>query len=487
MFSLQKRFPFLSFRKSTVLDPEVAHTLVELIEIVRGELAGYTKEYYEASGKRDDAKRAVGYRAKVDEEELKLAWELLSKKSWISLQNISNQKPITTLAPLAGLHQLNSLIIIGNRIKDLSPLTGLTALRRLAADRNDIIDLAPIQNCHELRDVSLTENPIGDFSPLTSLPGLTELSLSVDQLPAFQKCIELFSLEQLSIRGDGLIPSLESFPQMPALRTLRLDNVRSLEGIERFPSLLNLHVVGCFDRLDAIVALRQLTHGNLHSSQALDVTPLSALYTLRKLSLHCPAVIGLSELSRLPALHDISCWEGAKNSPGLDALKKTLSTWDHEFLAPTRRHEPSVQLEIVTETEFDHYDQDAAYGLKPDECNPDMVSSERGWLLDRIRDTLSIDLEEKMDFDLPWRGGMRRSDTLIIYSLKAYHAFREIVRRVQIILGEAQNDWIIYFQSSLWEGADEPSDEVKDFIVWLYPQKIQATADQAGIVESLLV
>jgi hypothetical protein len=483
MFSLQKRFPFLTASSANAIDPELAYTLAELMDRVGHEL--YGDKYFETMQAEITAKRDPNYRAAVDTKKLTEAWELLKRKTWLSLQNVNAAKKITTIEPLQNLPQLEELVIVGNLVNDLGPIAALTLLREFQAHQNKISDLGPLQNCRELCVLTLADNPVSDFSPLSKLSRLNELSISTDQLSAFQRCPSLSVLEHLRVTGDGVARSLRDFPEMPRLRTLDVENLQSLDGAERFPELINLEVKGTFDSIAPVTSLRYLTKARFDTSQPLDATPLATLYALRELSFHSPSLAGIPSLGRLPVLHEIGCWEGAENSPGLQELKKTLSTWDTEFLAPRARYEPCATLEIVTQAEFDHYDQHP-YGIGPADSDRAMLSSERGWILGRIREALVIDLEEDTDFVLPWSGHDRRSDTLVLYTLKAYESFREIVRRVQTILGEAKNDWIIYFQSCLWEGPDEPTPEVKDFIVWLYPQKIQATSEQATIIETLL-
>ena len=59
---------------------------------------------------------------------------------------------------------------------------------------------------------------------------------------------------------------------------------------------------------------------------------------------------------------------------------------------------------------------------------------------------------------------------------------------VQRILCETRNDWIVWFQSCLDEGpdADEKPENLEDFIVWIYPDKIVATEPNAEIVRKLI-
>jgi hypothetical protein len=146
---------------------------------------------------------------------------------------------------------------------------------------------------------------------------------------------------------------------------------------------------------------------------------------------------------------------------------------------------------MVDQKTFDNYDSKASYGVRPDEPEQDgMLSSERYWLLRELQDALSPKFEqgESADFFLPLTPGRHRTERVILYSLAAYESFRDIVLAVQRILCQTRNDWIIWFQSCVTEGpdAEELPEDFQDFIVWIYPNKIMATKDNAAVVSRLI-
>src|SRR5205823_13902169 len=114
--------------------------------------------------------------------------------------------------------------------------------------------------------------------------------------------------------------------------------------------------------------------------------------------------------------------------------------------------------------------------------------SEREWLVEEIREALSVKFEDDKHFHLPYTGGFKRTERLIIYSVEAYESFRDIVTTVQRILCDTRNDWIIWCQSLLWESPEEQEipDGMEDFILWIYPDRIIATEGNAAIVRKLI-
>jgi hypothetical protein len=117
-------------------------------------------------------------------------------------------------------------------------------------------------------------------------------------------------------------------------------------------------------------------------------------------------------------------------------------------------------------------------------------TSEREWLENELRSTLEVNLREEIDADffLPATTGFRRSETLVLYSLRAYQSCREIITAVQQVLCESRDDWIIYFQGLASEGPDfeELPDDARDFTVWIYPDKIMATEENAVAIREVM-
>ena len=171
-------------------------------------------------------------------------------------------------------------------------------------------------------------------------------------------------------------------------------------------------------------------------------------------------------------------------------MNKTLTPWSDEFRASEKRASPSLVIETVSQETFDYYDSKASFGIKPGECEDGMLKSGREWLLGQLRGMLEANFKEDTDGDflLPATTGFGRSERLVLYSLRAYESFREIVTTIQQVLCETRDDWIIYFQGLPSEGPDfeELPEDAHDFTVWVYPDKIMATKDNAAIIRELI-
>ncbi|MDB6112032.1 MAG: Internalin-A [Pedosphaera sp.] len=480
--------PIVTLARNPELDQETAFTICRLINCVGWSL----KDDWDWNWLRGEQK---DHRSLIDIPLLKKAWKPLAEKDRLSLQTTNDvDKRISTISPLTGLLKLKTLVLQNNLIQDLGPLSGMTKLTYLNCYANKISDLSPLRNLPLLEELTLAHNPVASLRVLENLPNLRELSLSADQIARFAECQRLPSLRSLDVTGNETIADFTDWPDMPLLQVLSVHNAESLRGIERFGALGTLGIYGDaeqgFSDLSPLSGLKKLTHLTVCSLKPLDAEPLAQLHALRRLSINCPRVRGLAKLTSLPVLHEFRMDDESNCDPGeLNTLRAGLTPRDTEFRNDARGLQPSLDLHVVDQETFDYYDLKAPFGIRPDECNDGMLASEREWLIARIREAVSVELKDKVDFLLPYTSGRRRSERLILYSVRAYEAFRTIALILQRILCETRNDWIIWFQSCLGEGPEDEEESFEDlenFTVWVYPNKIVATEENAEVVRELI-
>ncbi len=484
---------FLRLALKPDLDEETAYTICRLINAVGWEIKGMNWDWEWFKEKHGN------YRSLINRSLARSAWRLLADREQLSLQTSSDEEPrITTVVPLGGMTNLHWLVLQGNHVDDLRPLSNMSKLKYLTIYRNRVSDLAPLVHLQSLEGLDLAFNPIESLAVLEQLPKLRQLELSTDEVQCFTRCRCLPSIQVLEITGETPVDNVTNFPEMPSLKVLRIYQLRDTAGVERFPSLGTLGLIdGQFSRLDGVERLKGLTHLEAWSSQPLSLRPLSSLYALRRVKILAPEVTDLSALSRLPVLHEVRMGDANDsekitcNRAELEALRKSLTPWSDEFRAPEKKASPSLDIEIVSQEVFDYYDSKAAFGIKPGECEDGPFKSEREWLQGELIDSIeAINFKhgDNKDFFVTSQTGFARSEGLVLYSLRAYDSFREIVTAVQHILCETRNDWIIYFQGLASEGPDfeELPEDAQDFTLWIYPEKIIATADNAAIVRKLI-
>jgi hypothetical protein len=225
--------------------------------------------------------------------------------------------------------------------------------------------------------------------------------------------------------------------------------------------------------------------------------PLSAVYSLRRVEIVAPEVADLSALARLPVLREASMDDETDNETNqcnrveLDELRKSLAPWADEFAAPEKIASPSLEIEVVSQETFDYYHSKASFGVKTGECEDGMFKSERGWLQDELLESIeALNLKEgtDKDFFVTRQTPFGRAEGLVLYSLRAYESFREIVTAVQQVLCGARNQWIVYFQGLVSEGPDweDLPEDARDFTAWIYPDKIVTTKDNAALIREMI-
>jgi len=476
---------FVRLALNSDLDEETAYTICQLINAVGWKIRKKWDWNWLEKG-RGNFRSLISHSLAVP------AWRVLAETDWFSLQTTDDEtRRITTVAPLEGMTSLRSLILQNNEVSDLQPLAKMSKLKHLSICRNKVSDLSPLVHLQSLEELTLAHNPIESFDVLEQLPKLRSLALSNDQVSSLARCKCLPSIQVMEITGEALVDNLTNFPEMPSLKVLKIYGLKETAGIERFASLSTLELIyGELSRLDGLEKLKGLTHLEAWSSHPLSLRPLSTVYALRRVEILAPEVADVPALSRLPVLHEFSAGDKNDsekitcNQAELEALCKSLTPWADEFKAPDRKTSPRLHVEIVSQETFDIYDSKESFGIKPGECEDGMFKSERQWLESELRSTLEGNFKEDLDGDffLPGMTGFRRSDRLVLYSLRAYESVREIITAVQGVLCEARNEWIIYFQALLSEGADfeKLPDDAQDFTVWIYPDKIMATKENAA-------
>jgi|SRR5688572_12807188 len=464
------------------IDESTAYTICRLIAQVGWKL-------------RDDwdwqwvEKISGNYRSHIDPSLWSDAWKLLLQKDWLSLQSTNGRVPkISSITPLKDLSHLRTLVLQGNEIKDLRPIEGLTKLRYLSFASNQVVDAGPLASMCDLEELHLGDNPIDSLAVLESLPNLRELYVSPDQIPALSQCKRLAPLKFLRVYGNGLVRNLKELPEMPLLKVLRVTPICDLAGVERFTSLGTLDCGGSYPSLGGVETLKDLTHFSGRAEKEISLKPVSRCYRLRSLRFNAPKIVDLSAIGGLPVLHELVVGKSECDRAELEKIVQTLTPWSEEYQSSKPESTPSLNIQVVTQEEFDRYNGKEKFGTIPGEVADGMFESEHNWVVEELTTALSVDFEEPADFNIPYEGGYRRSQSLVLYSLRAYESFREIALTVQKFMCGARNEWIFYTQALLDEGPDleELPEGVSNFTVWLYRDKIVATEKDAEVVRKLI-
>lgn len=260
---------------------------------------------------------------------------------------------VTDLTPLAGLTQLEELLIKETPVSDLTPLAGLTSLTRLHLVFDQVTDVRPLQSLTKLSNLELQGNQIEDVAPLAALGEMDYLDISENQITDYTPLTGLGKLKTLRLSGN---PGYRYY----VLKDLadRLDikdfSAELPDGVKDEPIVFgdakleaavraSLGVAdGPISQLEAYYATRDLIIPdagitdisalryfrnvaglNLDWNKIKDFSPLSALTKLRYLSLGGTGISDLSPLAGLTELDQIYLFDnGIKDvSPLLNLTK----------------------------------------------------------------------------------------------------------------------------------------------------------------------
>lgn len=219
----------------------------------------------------------------------------------LELLNIGGYR-INDISPLLSLVNLKNIAISNNQIEDITPLAGLVNLTSLDLGHNRIKDVTPLQELTGLTELTLTNNLIGDISTLRALTALESLQLGANRLSDISPLQNLFGIVELGL-SNNRVSDLSPLSNQAVLRQLELNNnlvsdISPLQGLESLEELILSR-----NHLDDISALENL-HGlkvlSLSHNLLSDISALQSLDGLSKLSLIDNFVCDFSPLDHLP-------------------------------------------------------------------------------------------------------------------------------------------------------------------------------------------
>ena len=300
------------------------------------------------------------YRSHIDRKHLEATVEV-----WADLKDFPDsccsKRPIRDISVLRFFPHFEEISIHCAEIADLSPLAGLQRLRRLKLSERSspvgyaLLDLSPIAGLPNLADVSLNlDSPWPDLSPLATLPALRSLDFDGNIL-ALASLSGLPSVENVTFGCDPNwttpVRDLHALPDMPKVRFLTIGKtsgvegvgVASLDGIERYPHVVNLMLAGVFRDLRPVAALRELTCLTLHGELFTDLRPLATLPRLREVTLIRERPLDIEPIAAAPALREVSMPRCLILETELGALHAGLPPWGEDFLNPEPRALPPLR------------------------------------------------------------------------------------------------------------------------------------------------
>jgi hypothetical protein len=333
------------------------------------------------------------YKPQLTRTRLEQTAEVLDKITSFST-NPGDDRHLRDLSFLRYCENLTALHLFHCEITDWSALAQRPEITTLYLSDQVARDLRPVGTLANLEKLTL-----GIHTPwprLTGLENLCRLSeflfygnvLAVTDIPALP-AVRVAEFHH----GSGFnvpLRSVADLPAMPELRRLRLENTDLLDGIERFPHLLNLEIYGFLPDLTPLAANVALTHLYLSGVQYSDISPLTTLRNLCRITLRNDFPPDLTPLAELPRLHQIIVKSEAIVPPELDSLNALCAPWEEEFCCDPPRKLAPLRLIVEGKRKKD-YPAMADSGGIPRDFGEDheMLISESNWFIRQLNRRLT--------------------------------------------------------------------------------------------------
>lgn len=265
--------------------------------------------------KSQELKIASIYTTKVSrDEELKSWWSSLDS-GWKGYFKSRFKLTASDSVPLAQLYtfvSVDSVNLSGNRqIRQLAPLAELRDLKFLDISNTAIANLGPIANITFLESLNLANTPTKDIKFIKYADRLQVLDISATQIEDISELLNLKSLTTLRAEKTP-VQSFAVLNQFKNLNELQL-NESGFNNVEHIKELVNLEKLTLsknfilnFSLLGELTALQEL---NLSETNINDLSPLARLAQLVLLDLTATAVSDLSPLAGLDKLKKIAADE----------------------------------------------------------------------------------------------------------------------------------------------------------------------------------
>lgn len=258
-----------------------------------------------------------------------------------------DSRPLRNLEALRFFPALTQVSVQKSDVTDFSPLAALRKVQYLSiAEYGDFngchpVSLAQCGAMPELQRLHLAlRHPWPDLRGMAAWPALIDIRLNANVL-ALEGVTELPAMRVAHLKHWGHqsveLRDLRRLPLLPKARQLVLDATSSLEGIERYPSVVNLEVAGCFRDLTPLAAMENITAVTLIGERFQDLRPLAGMAKLREVKFVREFPLDLSPLAECPQLRRVEYDHCAMMRTEVSALNAGLLPEALDFAAEQPR------------------------------------------------------------------------------------------------------------------------------------------------------
>ena len=348
-------------------------TVEAILETVRGHNwpFDYADNSFEAQRERArERKLNPAHRPALHHDELQALAERARTLNYFSGAPMGD-RPLRNVDALRFFPALENLSVQSSDVADLSPLASLQKLQYLSiAEYADLYGCWPISlsQCGKMPVLArlhlALRHPWPDLRALAEWPALTDIAFNgnllaledVQVLPATRN-----ALLKNWLKLEVPLRDCSRLPEMPRVKVLTLHSTASLAGIDRYQTVVNLELAGCFRDLSPLAAMENVTALTLIGEFFHDLQPLTRMPKLRELKFVREFPLDLAILSECPHLRRVEYEHCAMMRTEVAALNAGLLPEALDFAAEQPR--PLAALKF--------------YRLEPSPNKPDFFATRR--------------------------------------------------------------------------------------------------------------
>ena len=209
-------------------------------------------------------------------------YETLKDLTKITEVDVSGNKSITDLNPLAELSDLHVLNCSGTNVSDINPIRNLNSIKDLNISNTEITDISNLRYANVVQNFKADSTDVSDISIVKYFKDLNNLSISgtdVSDISSLSNCDNIITLKL----SGTLVNDITPLSDLLKLNDLDISNtyVNDLSALQNIESLHFLNIEGTqVTDLSDISNLTNLNQINFSNTKISDLEPLNELHQL---------------------------------------------------------------------------------------------------------------------------------------------------------------------------------------------------------------
>ena len=214
-------------------------------------------------------------------------YETLTQIAKTTEVNVSGNKDIDNLDPLAELSELRSLDCSGTNVRNINPIRNLNKIRELNISDTYVSDISNLKYANVVQDFKADNVRINDISVVGYFKDLATLSVSNTDVYDIMPLSRCSNLSTLNLSGTK-VSDINPLKDLLKLYDVNISNT-TLSDVTSLQGLVNLNFL------------------NIENTQVSDISSLSNLDRLNEINFSNTLVADINVLSNMPHLTKIYC------------------------------------------------------------------------------------------------------------------------------------------------------------------------------------